>query len=111
MKTIESKIAPNPKEAQIWVDLSTDPHGLVKKYWNGKKWIVKENNIINTDNVINELKPTFNAINDELKNIKSSVEFLLTCPDEYVLKLIEELTNRVSKLEMIVITKLNHEQL
>ena len=29
MKTIESRIAPNPMEAQIWVDLSADAHGLV----------------------------------------------------------------------------------
>lgn len=42
MKTIESRIAPNPMEAQIWVDLSEDAHGLVKKYWNGTEWVVKE---------------------------------------------------------------------
>ena len=42
MKTIESRIAPNPKEAQIWIDLNEDPHGLIKKYWNGSAWVVKE---------------------------------------------------------------------
>ena len=44
MKTIESRIAPNPKEAQIWIDLNEDPHGLIKKYWNGKTWVTKEDN-------------------------------------------------------------------
>ena len=41
MKTIESKIAPNPTEAQIWVDLNADAHGLIKKSWNGKEWVEK----------------------------------------------------------------------
>ena len=39
MKTIESRIAPNPMEAKIWIDLSADPHGMVKKYWDGTKWV------------------------------------------------------------------------
>lgn len=68
MKTIESKIAPNPKEAQIWVDLSADPHGLVRKYWNGSKWVEKNKSDDNTkikqyvDNVIIQLTQKFDNI-------------------------------------------------
>ena len=95
MKTIESKIAPNPKEAQIWVDLGTDPHGLVKKYWNGKKWVTKENNTSSKEDIEN--------INKQLEEIKSSVEFLLTHHDEYILKMVKDLTNRVTELEQLLI--------
>ena len=105
MKTIESRIAPNPKEAQIWVDLSADAHGLVKKYWNGKNWVVKENNIVNTDKIMTELKPTFNEINDALEDAQANINFLLTYHDEYILKLIKELANRVSKLEQFIVTE------
>lgn len=34
---IQSKVAPNPKEASRWIDLSADPHGGVMKYYNGKQ--------------------------------------------------------------------------
>lgn len=105
MKTIESKVAPNPKEAQIWIDLSADPRGLVKKYWNGKKWVVKENKVIKTDEIIETLKPTFNIINDELEDIKANLNFLNTYHDEYILKLIKELANRIAKLEQFIITE------
>ena len=86
MKTIESRIAPNPKEAQIWIDLSADAHGLVKKYWNGSKWVVKENNVINTKDIIEELKPIFNQINDTFEDIK------------YNGPLVDELINKYKEL-------------
>lgn len=35
MKTIKSKIQPNPKECDRWVDLHADPMGGVVKYFNG----------------------------------------------------------------------------
>lgn len=40
MKIIESKIAPNPKEAQYWVDLSADANRNVIKSFNGHEWVV-----------------------------------------------------------------------
>ena len=55
MKTIESRIAPNPMEAQIWVDLSEDPHGLIKKYWNGTKWITKGSNSVSKEELLKSL--------------------------------------------------------
>jgi hypothetical protein len=56
MKTIESRIAPNPMEAQIWVDLSADAHGLVKKYWNGKEWITKDGNGVSKEEILKSLE-------------------------------------------------------
>lgn len=38
MKTVESKIAPNPKEAQYWVDLSEDKNGGVVKSYTSNGW-------------------------------------------------------------------------
>ena len=106
MKTIESKIAPNPKEAQIWVDLSADPSGSVRKTWNGKKWINKdESEQITEAEVVNFVKPYLNEIKDELKDIQSNIKFLNSYHDEYVLKLIKELANRISKLEKSIITE------
>ena len=105
MKTIESKIAPNPMEAQIWVDLSEDPHGLVKKYWNGAKWITKGGNSISKEEVLKSLEPQFKEIKDQFNNIISRINFLSQHHDEYILKLINELTNRISKLEKFIITE------
>lgn len=66
MKTIESKIAPNPKEAQIWVDLSADAHGNVRKIWNGKKWVTNSNDnsevVKMLSNEISELQNKINSI-------------------------------------------------
>lgn len=38
INTIQSKVAPNPKEANRWIDLSADPHGGAMKYYDGKQW-------------------------------------------------------------------------
>ena len=105
MKTIESKIAPNPKEAQIWVDLSEDPHGLVKKYWDGTKWIVKGGNGVSKEEVLKLLEPSFKEIKDQFKDIALRINFLSTHHDQYILKLIKELTDRVAKLENYIITE------
>jgi hypothetical protein len=105
MKTIESRIAPNPMEAQIWVDLSEDPHGLVKKYWNGTKWITKGGNGVSKEEVLKSLEPQLNAIKDQLKDLKSVVDFLSTYHDEYILKMIKELADRIAKLEQFIVTE------
>lgn len=48
MKTVESKIAPNPKEAQYWVDLTADPRGSITKVFNGTKWVLKDDVVVPT---------------------------------------------------------------
>lgn len=105
MKTVESRIAPNPMEAQIWVDLSEDPHGLVKKYWDGTKWITKGGNGVSKEEVLKSLEPQFKEIKDQFNNIISRINFLSNRHDEYVLKLIKELTDRVAKLEKFIVTE------
>ena len=105
MKTIESRIAPNPMEAQIWVDLSEDPHGLVKKYWNGTKWITKGSNGVSKEELLKSLEPQFKEIKDQFNNIISRINFLSNRHDEYVLKLIKELTDRITKLEKFIVTE------
>lgn len=107
MKTIESKIAPNPMEAQIWVDLSEDPHGLVKKYWNGKEWVEKDNKPsgVSKEEVIKSLEPKFKEIKDKFKDVQEVLEFLSSYHDEYILKLIKELADRISKLEQFIVTE------
>ena len=99
MKTIESKIAPNPKEAQIWVDLSADARGLVKKYWNGKKWIEKDKSDSNLEDV-----KSFCV--EEIEKLKYMVELVFQRID----KDIETLTNkinasnaRIKELEQLIV--------
>ena len=105
MKTIESKIAPNPKEAQIWVDLHEDPHGSVRKYWNGTKWVNEDNKDVSKEETLKQLEPQFKEIKDRFKDVISRINFLSTYHDEYILKLIEELTDRVAKLEKFIVTE------
>lgn len=105
MKTIESKIAPNPKEAQIWVDLCEDPRGSVRKYWNGTKWVNKDNKGVSKEEVLKQLEPQFKEIKDQFKDIQTNINFLNMHHDEYILKLIKELSNRISKLEQFIVTE------
>lgn len=105
MKEIKSKIQPNHRECQIWIDLNEDPHGLVKKYWDGTKWITKGSNGISKEEVLKSLEPQFKEIKDQFNNIISRINFLSNRHDEYVLKLIKELTDRIIKLEKFIVTE------
>ena len=87
MKTIESRHAPNPMEAQIWVDLSADAHGVVKKYWNGKEWNEKGKSDSNPEDV-----KSFCA--EEIEKLKYMVELVFKRMD----KDIETLTNKINAL-------------
>lgn len=103
MKTIKSKFAPNPKEAQIWIDLSADPHGTVYKYWNGMEWITKDNDNISKEEIIETLKPQFDDIKNQFINIESKINSLNNYCDKYILTLIKNLTDRITKLEQIIV--------
>ena len=87
MKTIASNVAPNPKEAQFWIDLSADAHGLVKKYWNGKEWIEKGKSDSNPEDV-----KSFCV--EEIEKLKYMVELVFQRMD----KDIETLTNKINAL-------------
>ena len=99
MKTIESRIAPNPKEAQIWVDLSANAHGSIRKYWNGTKWVEQDKSdsdykLKNIDMEINKLKSVFETICQEYDKTISKLT-----------KQIESLTNRINDLEQFIVTE------
>lgn len=92
MKTIESKIAPNPKEAQIWVDLRADAQGTIRKIWNGKKWVASDKSS-EYDNLTAELetsKKTIKVLQEVITNLNKT---LIT------------VVNRVNKLEKIVMAE------
>lgn len=100
MKTIESKIAPNPKEAQIWIDLNADAHGLIKKYWNGLKWVEKSKS---TDINVDEIETFYKK---EIEKLNNTLNITLNQYD----KVIERLTNqinllfaRVNELEQLIV--------
>lgn len=94
MKTIESKIAPNPKEAQIWVDLSADAHGTVRKIWNGKKWVTNSNDNSEVVKVLsNEISELQNKINSIVSQFNTQLNKLNNT--------IVTLNNRIIKLEKV----------
>ena len=98
MKTIESRIAPNPMEAQIWVDLSADAHGLVKKYWNGKEWVEKGKSDSNTEDV-----KSFCV--EEIEKLKYMVELVFQRIDKDIEGLTNEintLNKRIKELEQLI---------
>ena len=99
MKTIESRIAPNPMEAQIWVDLSEDPHGLVKKYWDGTKWVVKGEH--NSSELKQLVQDEISKINDQI--IKLQNEF--TSVTDTIIKKVNSLWARIEKLEQFIVTE------
>ena len=99
MKTIESRIAPNPKEAQIWVDLNADAHGLVKKYWNGKEWVEKGKSDSNPEDV-----KSFCV--EEIEKLKYMVELVFQRMDTDIEKLtnkINALNARIKELEQLIV--------
>lgn len=36
---VPSKVTPNHREVQYWIDLNSDPYGRVIKSWNGNEWV------------------------------------------------------------------------
>ena len=112
MKTIESRIAPNPMEAKIWIDLSADPHGMVKKYWDGTKWVeenlkykgLEEKDVINLINnrltlfieQLNEIRLNVNILSEKISNFKNY-------NDENIYKMINDLSERLDEVESNII--------
>lgn len=104
MKTIASKVAPNPKEAQFWIDLSADPHGTIQKYYNGKKWIAvvepSENNSEFNTQVIDILKTLANKLEmleDKIAEQAKEIDVLK--------KANSNLSKRIEKLEQFIVTE------
>lgn len=46
---VPSKVSPNPREVQYWIDLQTDPCGRCIKAWTGSEWnTITDNDLIET---------------------------------------------------------------
>ena len=78
---------------------------IVLEYWNGTKWVTKGGNGVSKEEVLKSLEPQFKEIKDQFKDITSRINFLSTYHDEYILKLIKELADRVAKLEKFIVTE------
>ena len=81
MKTIKSKIQPNPKECERWVDLTADPMGGVVKYFNGNTWAVvggtSDGSFLTAeDPEIMELEEKVDSLDKEMGQALSSISEL-----------------------------------
>lgn len=78
MKTIKSRIQPNPKECDRWVDLTADPMGGVTKYFNGNTWAVvggtQEGSFLTAaDPEIIELEEKVDSLDKEMGQAMTSI--------------------------------------
>lgn len=106
MKEIKSKIQPNHREHQIWIDLNEDPHGSVKKHWDGVKWVKTEDN--NTEQIrieIENIKKSIELLFDQIANLKLDLNKVKPYDDTKVHDRISKLINRVNKLESLIVTE------
>ena len=60
---------------------------------------------VSKEELLKLLEPQFKEIKDQFKDITTSINFLLTYHDEYILKLVKELADRVAKLEQFIVTE------
>lgn len=106
MKEIKSKIQPNHREYQIWIDLNEDPHGSVKKHWDGVKWVKTENN--NTEQIhieIEDIKKLIALLFDQIADLKLALNNVKQYDDTKVHDRISKLINRVNKLESSIVAE------
>lgn len=106
MKEIKSKVQPNHREYQIWIDLNEDPHGSVKKHWDGVKWVKTEDN--NTEQIhieIEDIKKSIASLFDQIANFKLDLNNVKQYDDTKVHDRINKLINRVNKLEQFIVTE------
>ena len=106
MKEIKSKIQPNHRECQIWIDLNEDPHGSVKKHWDGVKWVKTENNDTEQIHIeIEDIKKSIALLFDQIADLKSALNNVKQYDDTKVHDRISKLINRVNKLESFIVTE------
>lgn len=81
IKWVVSKTAPSVKEADYWVDTTTDPKGSVIKYHNGKNWVLL-NQTLSTEEIKRMISTAFDklditkATRSELENINKNIKVL-----------------------------------
>lgn len=106
MKEIKSRVQPNHRECQIWVDLNEDPHGSIKKYWNGEQWVeILDKNVSLLKSEIKYIKEQIVSLFAILADLKDNVDSVKNYDDTKVHERINKLIKRVNKLEQCVPTK------
>lgn len=101
MKEIKSKIQPNPKECTIWVDLTADPHGSVRKHWDGAKWVSSNNDSKSFENIVKIFEVMTQSLVAELTELKEKVNTIKLYDDQPMQIKLKSLTDRVHKLEQL----------
>ena len=104
MKEIRTRVQPNPMEYSVWIDLNEDPHGSVKKHWNGEKWVSSsesDNTEIKLD--VEKLRNVITGLINEIEKIRNIVNKFSSYDDTKVHERINKLNNRVKKLENTII--------
>lgn len=100
MKEIKSKVQPNHKECSIWIDLTADPHGSVKKHWNGVKWVAESNNSDEqTKAEVKQLKATVEKLTAIIYELQIAFDQFKSYDDTKLHNRINKLINRVERLE------------
>lgn len=100
MKEIKSKVQPNHMECSVWIDLNEDPHGSVKKHWDGVKWVKTENNDTEQIHIeIEDIKKSIALLFDQIADLKLALNNVKQYDDTKVHDRISKLINRVNKLE------------
>lgn len=106
MKEIKSKVQPNHRECQIWIDLSEDPHGSVKKHWNGEKWVkTADDNIEKVQVEIKEIRELIASLFKRLADLESLIGTIKEYDDTKLHERINKLISRVNKLEQFIVTE------
>lgn len=103
MKTIASNVAPNPKEAQFWIDLSADPHGGITKYRKGNKWVPINESNSNAEFNKNVLE-VLNMLTDKVKTLENQLKAMYK-EFETLYNNCDTLNNKVKKLEQFIVTE------
>lgn len=109
MKTIKSRIAPNPKECDRWIDLQADPYGSVEKYFNGNSWSpvggTMEGSFLTADDPeIIEMEEKIDSLDKEMGQVMSSVSELQSINQLHLIELEIGDSNEVRESNLKVLT-------
>lgn len=102
MKEIKSKVQPNPKECAVWIDLKADPHGSIRKHWNGSKWVKDASHTSDFSEHIRMLNHAIECIKEEIEQIKKQIGTIKQYDDTTIQNRVKNLTNKVSKIEQLL---------
>lgn len=104
MKEIKSKVQPNHKECSVWIDLTADPHGSVKKHWDGTKWVAENNGVDEQVKMeVDQLKTTIEKLTKIIHELQVAFDTFQQYDDTKLHNRINKLISRVEKIENNII--------